>query len=371
VTRNEKKDGFGLEKLGFSHQCTDRITSHQDWQEILTPGKMMTDEILGTLPTVSIYGHSKKLQLPTSLAKTWILNESFWNKWHKANTREEVLVQRWVYLEEEPVWGNEVLREDMAAFLDEMQRNNKSLSLSLEELSSLNCNHLTTDDFIRGRVGFYTTLQGHECARMIKKARPPVPLHLLDHMIIPIHVGNNHWFPAHLDIKERQMTFLDSLLSYSSKCHARHEMLIWKFNRMAWERHVAKEFPPPNWHLSPVDLTRRDNWLPKITPVMAQVLREHQKATVQVVTEVVGNFIIEKLKRQGICLWQEDFFMDTSRQNWIGRSQPSQMPQQDSFHNNFQTALACGHYSIVSSMYAVRNWKLDFDQQDHIAGAKR
>jgi len=104
---------------------------------------------------------------------------------------------------------------------------------------------------------------------------------------------------------------------------------------------------------------------------MAQVLREHQKATVQVVTEVVGNFIIEKLKRQGICLWQEDFFMDTSRQNWIGRSQPSQMPQQDSFHNNFQTALACGHYSIVSSMYAVRNWKLDFDQQDHIAGAKR
>jgi hypothetical protein len=64
VTRNEKKDGFGLEKLGFSHQCTDRITSHQDWQEILTPGKMMTDEILGTLPTVSIYGHSNQYHWP-------------------------------------------------------------------------------------------------------------------------------------------------------------------------------------------------------------------------------------------------------------------------------------------------------------------
>jgi len=49
----------------------------------------------------------------------------------------------------------------------------------------------------------------HKCACIIKKARPPVPLHFLDHMIIPIHVGNNQWFPAHLDIKERQMAFLD------------------------------------------------------------------------------------------------------------------------------------------------------------------
>jgi len=47
------------------------------------------------------------------------------------------------------------------------------------------------------------------------------------------------------------------------------------------------------------------------------------------------------------------------------------MPQQDSFHNHFQTALACGHYSVLSSMYAVRNLKLDFDQQEHIAGAQR
>jgi len=94
---------------------------------------------------------------------------------------------------------------------------------------------------------------------------------------------------------------------------------------------------------------------------MAQVLQIHQKLTVQVVTEVVGDFIIKKWKRQGICLWQEHVFLDTSRQNWMGRNQPSQMPQQDSFHNNFQTALACGHYSVLSSMYAVRNWKLYFD----------
>jgi len=61
---------------------------------------------------------------------------------------------------------------------------------------------------------------------------------------------------------------------------------------------------------------------------------KYQKLTVQVVIEVVGNFIIKKWRGQGICLWQEDVFLDTSRQNWMGRSQLSRMPQQDSFHNS-------------------------------------
>jgi len=222
--------------------------------------------------------------------------------------------------------GNEVLRQEMAEFLNERQRNNKSLSLSIELLSSLNGNHFTTDDFIRGQVGFYTTLQGHECARMIKKARPPVPLYFFVHLITPIHVGNNHWFRVYLNIKERQMTFLDSLHSYSSKCHARHEMLIWKLYRIALQRHVAKEFLTPNWYLSPADFTRPDKLLPRITLVMVQVLKQHPKLTLQVITEVVGDFIIKKWKRQGICLQQKDFVLDTSRQNWMGRSQPSQMP---------------------------------------------
>ena len=74
MARDEKVDGFVLERVGFSHQGTDRITSHQDLMDILALEKMMTDEILGTVLTVSIYVHSKDLQLPTSLAKTWILN---------------------------------------------------------------------------------------------------------------------------------------------------------------------------------------------------------------------------------------------------------------------------------------------------------
>jgi len=64
---------------------------------------MMTDEILGTMLAVSIYGHREELHLPTSLAKTWILNESFWNKWHKLNTQEEASGRRWVYLLKEPI----------------------------------------------------------------------------------------------------------------------------------------------------------------------------------------------------------------------------------------------------------------------------
>ena len=121
-------------------------------------------------------------------------------------------------------------------------------------------------------------------------------------MIIPIHVCNNRWLPSHLDIQEQQMAFLDSLHSYSSKCNAQHEMLIWKFYCIAWDRHIAKEFPSPLWYLSPADFTGPDSWLPGITTVMVQVLKKCQKLIVQVVIEVVGDFIIKEWKRQGICL---------------------------------------------------------------------
>ena len=47
-----------------------------------------------------------------------------------------------------------------------------------------------------------------------------------------------------------------------------------------------------------------------VKTIKQYVLWKHQNLTVQVVAEVVGNFIIKKLKRQGICLWQEDFLID-------------------------------------------------------------
>jgi len=60
IARAEKVDGFVLKKVGFPHEGTDRITSHSNWRDILAPGNMMTDNILGTVLTVGNYGHSKE-----------------------------------------------------------------------------------------------------------------------------------------------------------------------------------------------------------------------------------------------------------------------------------------------------------------------
>jgi len=35
-----------------------------------------------------------------------------------------------------------------------------------------------------------------------------------------------------------------------------------------------------------------------------------------------------------------------------------------------ETKLACGIYTVLSSLYAVRNWKIDFVQQIHIRQAR-
>jgi len=59
TARAEKVDGCVLEQIGFSQQGTDSITSHQDWRDILAQKISTTDEILSTVLTVSIYGHSK------------------------------------------------------------------------------------------------------------------------------------------------------------------------------------------------------------------------------------------------------------------------------------------------------------------------
>ena len=77
-----------------------------------------------------------------------------------------------------------------------------------------------TNDCIKGKAGFYMTLESfsnsRKCERMMAKMIFPVPIHLLDHLIIPIHVRDFHWFPAHMDVKSRYTSFLDSNHAYSS-----------------------------------------------------------------------------------------------------------------------------------------------------------
>ena len=56
-------------------------------------------------------------------------------------------------------------------------------------------------------------------------------------------------------------------------------------------------------------------------------------------------------------------------QPWTYIEQPG-TPQQDNFNNTTETRLACGIYTVLSSLYGVRNWEIDFVQQTHIRQAR-
>jgi len=60
---------------------------------------------------------------------------------------------------------------------------------------------------------------------------------------------------------------------------------------------------------------------------------------------------------------------DPSSQSWTELEQPG-TPQQKNFVHGYETSLACGIYTVLSSLYAVRNWKIDFVQQSHIKNAR-
>jgi len=71
-------------------------------------------------------------------------------------------------------------------------------------------------------------------------------------------------------------------------------------------------------------------------------------------------------KQRGICpgsAGEQD--TDPSCQNWTEREQPG-TPQQNNFVHTYATSLACGVYMVLSTIYAVRDWKIDFDEQAHI-----
>ena len=56
-------------------------------------------------------------------------------------------------------------------------------------------------------------------------------------------------------------------------------------------------------------------------------------------------------------------------QPWTYLEHPG-TPQQNNFNNTTETRLACGVYTVLSSMYAIRNWDIDFVQQTHIKQAR-
>ena len=48
----------------------------------------------------------------------------------------------------------------------------------------------------------------------------------------------------------------------------------------------------------------------------------------------------------------------------------SRLAQQNNFKNAYANRLACGIYTVLSSMYAVREWSIDFVEQSHINNAR-
>ena len=209
-----------------------------------------------------------------------------------------------------------------------------------------------------------------KCERMVAKFKFPVPFHLLDHIIIPINVRESHWFPAHMDVKFRRMSFLDSSYAYSAAAYPRQKMLLWKFYRMAWTAHANADAPAPSWVVQPARITLLHPRLTQLTPVMVQALGKQKDLTVDSITATVDDRIVAKWKRRGVCPWPAgDQISDPSCQKWTEREQ-SVTPQQNNFKNAYATRLACGIYAVLSSMYAVREWSIDFVEQAHINNAR-
>jgi len=71
-----------------------------------------------------------------------------------------------------------------------------------------------TCDYIKGTEGHYMPMESflslRKYERTIAKIKVPTPIHLLDHIIIPINVRESHWFPTHMNLQTRCITLLDS-----------------------------------------------------------------------------------------------------------------------------------------------------------------
>jgi len=123
---------------------------------------------------------------------------------------------------------------------------------------------------------------------------------------------------------------------------------------MAWTAHANADAPVSSWVVHPARITSLHPRLTEITPVTVQALGNQKDLTVDSITATVDDHIVAKWKRRRVCPWSAgDQFSDPSCQNWTEREQPV-TPQQNNFVNTYATSLACGIYTVLSSMYAVR-----------------
>jgi len=109
---------------------------------------------------------------------------------------------------------------------------------------------------------------------MIEKIIPPTPIHLLDHITIPINVRQSHWFPAHINLQTWSFSLLDSSQDYSVASYPQQKMLIRKFFKIIWTTRVSGETPGPYWAIPPDRFIKLHPRLTNLTLTMTQILRK-------------------------------------------------------------------------------------------------
>ena len=128
--------------------------------------------------------------------------------------------------------------------------------------------------------------------RMISKITFPTPIHLLDHIIIPIHIRNSHWFPAHINLRTQSISLLDSSQNYSAAAYPLQKILIWKFVRMVWTTHAVTDAPVPLW-TNPSE--RFIDLHPRLTRMIQTLGRDTTRDTINIM-----KIITEKMKSSWI-----------------------------------------------------------------------
>ena len=144
-------------------------------------------------------------------------------------------------------------------------------------------------------------MASRRCVQLVRKVKFPVPIHLLDNLIIPVNACNDHWFPAHLNVAKRQLRFLDSSKNYSAREYTGKEMLMWKFYRLAWMVHAYTE-DPPTWAINPEEVRSPQGLLTTITLEMKQNLQMQQNPTVNDIVKVIGMCTVETWGGKGVYL---------------------------------------------------------------------
>jgi len=103
-----------------------------------------------------------------------------------------------------------------------------------------------------------------------------------------------------------------------------------------------------------------------LTPGMLQTLGRLREVTADNIMATINDQIGTTWKRRGISPGPaSDQPTDPPGEYWTELEQLG-TPQRNNFANARETSLACGIYTVLRSLYAVRNWKIDFIQQAHL-----